>query len=38
MGINKMALSLAIAGVLGASSALAEQSGAFIGVQAGFGT
>lgn len=31
MGINKMALSLAVAGVLGASSALAEQSGAFIG-------
>lgn len=38
MSINKMALSLAVAGVLGASSALAEQSGAFIGVQAGFGT
>lgn len=38
MGINKMALSLAVVGVLGASSALAEQNGAFIGVQAGFGT
>ena len=38
MSINKMALSLAVAGILGASSALAEQSGAFIGVQAGFGT
>lgn len=36
MGINKMALSLAVAGVLGASSALAEQSGAFIGGGFGF--
>lgn len=36
MGINKMALSLAVVGVLGASSALAEQSGAFIGGGFGF--
>lgn len=36
MGINKMALSLAVAGVLGASSALAEQSSAFIGGGFGF--
>lgn len=36
MGINKMALSLAVAGVLGASSALAEQNGAFIGGGFGF--
>ena len=36
MSINKMALSLAVAGVLGASSALAEQSGAFIGGGFGF--
>lgn len=36
MGINKMALSLAVAGVLGASSALTEQSGAFIGGGFGF--
>lgn len=36
MGINKMALSLAVAGILGASSALAEQSGAFIGGGFGF--
>lgn len=36
MGINKMALSLAVAGVLGASSALAEQSGTFIGGGFGF--
>lgn len=36
MGINKIALSLAVAGVLGASSALAEQSGAFIGGGFGF--
>lgn len=36
MSINKMALSLAVAGVLGASSALAEQSSAFIGGGFGF--
>lgn len=36
MGINKMALSLAVVGVLGASSALAEQNGAFIGGGFGF--
>ena len=36
MSINKMALSLAVAGVLVASSALAEQSGAFIGGGFGF--
>ena len=37
MSINKFAVSVALAGILGASSALAETSGAFVGVQAGFG-
>ena len=37
MSINKVALSVALAGILGASSALAETSGAFVGVQFGFG-
>ena len=37
MSINKFALSVALAGILGASSALAETSGAFVGVQFGFG-
>jgi len=37
MSKNKIALSLAVAGILGASSALAETSGAFVGVQLGFG-
>ena len=37
MSKNKIALSLAVAGILGASSALAETSGAFVGVQFGFG-
>ncbi len=37
MSINKFALSVALAGILGASSALAETSGAFVGVQAGYG-
>ena len=37
MSINKFALSVALAGILGASSALAETSGAFVGLQAGYG-
>ena len=37
MSINTFALSVALAGILGASSALAETSGAFVGVQFGFG-
>ena len=37
MSINKFALSVALAGILGASSALAETDGAFAGVQFGFG-
>ena len=37
MSINKVAVSVALAGILGASSALAETSGAFVGVQFGFG-
>ena len=37
MSINKVAVSVALAGILGASSALAETSGAFAGVQFGFG-
>ena len=38
MSINKFMLSLAAAGILGASSAVAETSGAFVGVQAGYST
>lgn len=37
MSINKFALSVALAGILGASSALAETDGVFAGVQFGFG-
>ena len=37
MSKNKFALSVALAGILGASSALAETDGAFVGVQLGFG-
>ena len=37
MSKNKIALNLVVAGILGASSALAETSGAFAGVQFGFG-
>lgn len=37
MSINKFAVSVALAGILGASSALAETSGAFVGVQFGLG-
>ena len=37
MSINKFALSVALAGILGASSALAETDGAFAGVQFGLG-
>ena len=37
MSINKFAVSVALAGILGASSALAETNGAFVGVQLGFG-
>lgn len=37
MSINKIALSFALAGILGASTALAETDGAFVGVQAGYG-
>ena len=37
MSKNKIALSLAVAGILGASSALAETDGAFVGLQAGYG-
>ena len=33
MSINKFAVSVALAGILGASSALAETDGAFVGVQ-----
>ena len=35
--MKKVALSIALAGILGASSALAETDGAFVGVQFGFG-
>ena len=38
MSRNKIALSFALAGILGASTALAETDGAFVGVQAGYGT
>ena len=37
MSINKFAVSFALAGILGASSALAETDGAFVGLQAGYG-
>ena len=37
MSKNKFAVSVALAGLLGASSALAETDGAFVGVQFGFG-
>ena len=37
MSINKFAVSVALAGILGASGALAETDGAFVGVQFGFG-
>ena len=37
MSINKFAVSVALAGILGASSALAETDGAFVGLQAGYG-
>ena len=37
MSKNKIALSLVVAGILGASSALAETDGAFVGVQFGLG-
>ena len=37
MSINKFAVSFALAGILGASSALAETDGVFAGVQFGFG-
>ena len=37
MSKNKFALSVALAGILGASSALAETDGAFVGLQAGYG-
>ena len=37
MSKNKIALSLVVAGILGASSALAETDGAFVGLQAGYG-
>ena len=37
MSINKFAVSVALAGILGASSALAETDGAFAGVQFGLG-
>ena len=37
MSKNKFAVSVALAGILGASSALAETDGAFVGVQFGFG-
>ena len=37
MSINKVAVSVALAGILGASSALAETDGVFAGVQFGFG-
>lgn len=38
MRTNKFALSLAVAGLLAASTALAEESGAFIGVQGAYGS
>ena len=38
MSINKIALSFALAGILGATAAVAEQSGAFIGVQGAYGS
>ena len=37
MSRNKIVLSFALAGILGASTALAETDGAFVGVQAGYG-
>ena len=37
MSKNKFAVSVALAGILGASSALAETSGAFVGLQVGYG-
>ena len=37
MSINKFAVSVALAGILGASSVLAETDGAFVGVQFGLG-
>ena len=37
MSINKIALSFALAGILGATAAVAETDGAFVGVQAGYG-
>lgn len=37
MSKNKFAVSVALAGILGASSALAETDGAFVGLQAGYG-
>ena len=37
MSKNKIALSLVVAGILGASSALAETDGVFVGLQAGYG-
>ena len=37
MSINKFAVSVALAGILGANSALAETDGAFVGVQFGLG-
>ena len=38
MSINKVAVSVALAGILGASSALAETDGAFVGVQGAYGS
>ena len=35
--MRKVVLSLALAGILGATSAVAEESGAFAGIQAGYG-
>ena len=35
MSINKIAMSFALAGILGASTALAETDGAFVGIQVG---
>ena len=37
LSINKIALSFVFAGILGATSAVAETDGAFVGVQAGYG-
>lgn len=37
MSIKKVALSFALAGILGATSMVAETDGAFVGVQAGYG-